>query len=75
MTAEYTNVSDFVVYKLRQLIKQFNKAQRPDIAKVLADALEKYIRGEHELTFVDGWPHIIKDTVNNAENIKKTEQD
>ena len=62
-STESDNVEDFVIYKMAALIKQYEKVQRLDIANVLQDALDKYIVGEHEIEFVDGWPHIVKEYV------------
>ena len=39
------------------------------MAKVLSIALKDYLEGKHDIVFVDGWPHIVKDSV------KKTEHD
>tara|TARA_B100000131_G_scaffold262895_1_gene259481 strand:- start:499 stop:735 length:237 start_codon:yes stop_codon:yes gene_type:complete len=59
---ENDNVIDFTEYKLHRLVDEFAKANRLDIATVLSDALDKYILGQLEITFVDGWPHIVKET-------------
>jgi hypothetical protein len=56
------NVDDFVEHKMHRLIEQYAKLNREDIATVLSDALDKYLMGEHEIVFVDGWPHIVKET-------------
>ena len=61
---EYTNVADFIEYKLLQMVKLYERAKRNDIAKVLLDALANYREGKHEIIFVDGWPHIVKETDN-----------
>ena len=60
--ANYHNVEDFVERKMLRLIKQYAKSKRPDIADVLRDALDEYLEGKHDITFVDGWPHIVKET-------------
>ena len=57
------NVKDFVVYKMTAMIKQYERMQRLDIANVLQDALDKYILGEYDIEFVDGWPHVVKEHV------------
>ena len=61
--AEYTNVQDFVERKLRVMIKQYAKSKRHDIAAVLSEALNNYLQGEYDIVFVDGWPHVVKETV------------
>jgi len=60
-----TNVSDFISYKLQRIIKKFQRAGRHDIANALDDALQRYAKGEIELTFVDNWPHIVKEKQRN----------
>ena len=60
-----TNVSDFITYKMHRIIKKFQRAGRQDIADVLTKALQRYANGEIELTFVDNWPHIIKEKKRN----------
>jgi hypothetical protein len=57
------NVADFVSYKMTAMIKQYSKAQRLDIAHVLQEALDLYVAGKHDIEFIDGWPHIVKETV------------
>ena len=74
MADDIDNLRDFTAYKLRKLAKQFDR-QRPDIARVLRDALQKYEAGEHQITFVDGWPHIVKETFKSAKSAEETEQD
>jgi hypothetical protein len=61
---EYTNVGDFIEHKLHRMVNQFAKIQRYDIAKVLSDCLDDYLLGKHDIIFVDGWPHIVKETDN-----------
>ena len=68
---EYANVEDFVEHKMHQLIAQHAKLQRDDIAKVLSEALDDYLLGKHEIVFVSGWPHIVKES---AKSGKGTEQ-
>ena len=60
---DIANVDDFVEHKMHQLIEQYAKLNREDIATVLSDALDDYLLGKHEIVFVDGWPHIVKDSV------------
>ena len=59
---EYVNVDDFVEHKMHRLITQYAKLNRDDIAKVLTEALDDYLLGKHELVFVNGWPHVVKET-------------
>ena len=59
---EYTNVDDFIVHKMKRMVTQFANIKRNDIAKVLNDALNDYLVGKHDIVFVDGWPHIVKET-------------
>ena len=59
---QYDNVIDFTEYKMHRLVDEYAKANRLDIATVLSDALDKYILGQVEITFVDGWPHIANGT-------------
>ena len=68
---EYNNVDDFIEYKMHRLIDQYAKMNRPDIAKVLSNALDDYLMDKHELVFVNGWPHVVKETV---ERDKRPEQ-
>jgi len=56
---EYDNVADFTSYKLTKLIHEMQKMQRLDIVKVLQDALLAYEDGELDVSFVDGWPHVL----------------
>ena len=56
---EYDNVEDFTAHKLIRLIHEMQKVQRPEIVKVLQDALLAYEDGEIEISFVEGWPHVL----------------
>ena len=47
---------DFTEFKLHRLIEYADKIARPDIAKQLSDALDKYLMDEIHIEFVDGWP-------------------
>ena len=68
---ELTNVDDFVEHKMHRLIEQYAKLNREDIAMVLSEALDKYLMGEHEIVFVDGWPHIVKESAKSAKGGKQ----
>ena len=54
----YENVIDFTEYKMLRLIDDLAKLQRLDIADVLSEALDKYLAGDIDLTFVAGWPYV-----------------
>ncbi len=55
--AEYDNVEDFIEHKMHALIKEFDEAQRFDIASVLSDALASYMVGDTDIIFVEGMPY------------------
>ena len=59
---EYPNVGDFVEHKMHRLIEQYANIGRADIATALSSALDDYLMGDHEIVFVDGWPHVVKET-------------
>ena len=59
---DYDNVEDFISHKLVRLIHEMQSIQRVEIVKVLQDALIAYEDGDIEVSFVDGWPHVIRDT-------------
>tara|TARA_R100000008_G_scaffold20616_1_gene10756 strand:+ start:2053 stop:2271 length:219 start_codon:yes stop_codon:yes gene_type:complete len=59
---KYANVDDFIIYKMQQLIDTYAKVKRADITKVLGEALDDYVQGKHDIIFVDGWPHIVKES-------------
>ena len=61
--ADYHNVEDFVERRLRDMIKTYAKSTRPDIAKVLEEALNNYMQGVYDIVFVDGWPHVVQESV------------
>jgi hypothetical protein len=60
--ANYHNVEDFVERRLRAMIKTYAKSKRPDIAKVLEEALNNYLQGNYDIVFVDGWPHVVQES-------------
>ena len=64
--ADYHNVEDFIERRLRTMIKTYANSSRPDIAKVLQEALNNYVQGVYDIVFVDGWPHVVKDTIKKA---------
>ena len=61
--ADYHNVEDFIERRLRDMVKTYAKSKRPDIAKVLEEALNNYLQGNYDIVFVDGWPHVVKESV------------
>ena len=65
---EYDNVTDFIAVRLRNLIRESDRMERHDMAKVLSIALKDYVEGKHDIVFVDGWPHIVKDSVERPEH-------
>jgi len=56
---DYDNVADFTSHKLASLASEMNASQRDEIAIVLQDALLAYEAGDIEVSFIDGWPHVI----------------
>ena len=68
--AKYDNVEDFIKRRMQRMISQYTKSKRHDIAKVLKDALNDYMQGEYEIIFVDGWPHVVKETVKKGKNMQ-----
>ena len=61
--ANYHNVEDFIERRLREMIKTYAKSSRPDIAKVLEEALNNYLQGNYDIVFVDGWPHVVQESI------------
>ena len=61
--ADYHNVEDFIERRLRVMIKTYAKSSRPDIAKVLEEALNNYLQGNYDIVFVDGWPHVVQESI------------
>ena len=61
--ADYHNVDDFIEHRLRVMIKTYAKSSRPDIAKVLEEALNNYLQGNYDIVFVDGWPHVVQESI------------
>ena len=64
--ANYHNVEDFIERRLCAMIKTYAKSERPDIAKVLEEALNNYLHGNYDIVFVGGWPHVVKDSIKKA---------
>ena len=59
---ENENVLDFTAYKMRNLIEDLASHGRLDYATAMQDALDSYLLGEIDISFVDGWPYVL-DTI------------
>ena len=56
---EENTLTDFVPYKMRELI-EFHAANGDEqVAEGLLKALNAYILGEIDISFEDGWPYVI----------------
>ena len=62
MTQENDNVADFTAYKMRSIIEDLASANRIDYANAMQDALDAYLLGEIDISFIDGWPYVL-DTI------------
>jgi hypothetical protein len=47
---------------MRNLIEDLAKQGRIDYANAMQDALDAYLLGEVQISFVDGWPYVL-DTI------------
>ncbi len=56
------NVADFTAYKMRNIIEDLAKQGRTDYADAIQHALDSYLMGEVQISFVDGWPYVL-DTI------------
>ncbi len=56
------NLADFTAYKMRSLIEDLAKQGRTDYANAMQDALDAYLLGELQISFIDGWPYVL-DTI------------
>ena len=56
------NLVDFTAYKMRSIIEDLAKQGRADYAMAIQDALDSYLLGEIDITFIDGWPYVVEDT-------------
>jgi len=59
---ELNNLADFTAYKMRSLIEDLAKQGRTDYASAIQDALNAYLLGELQISFIDGWPYVLEDT-------------
>jgi len=59
---ELNNLADFTAYKMRSLIEDLAKQGRSDYARAIQDALDAYLLGEVQISFMDGWPYVL-DTI------------
>jgi len=56
------NLLDFTAYKMRNLIEDLATVGRIDYANAIQDALDSYLLGEIDISFIDGWPYVV-DTI------------
>jgi len=56
------NLLDFTAYKMRSLIEDLAKQGRTDYANAIQDALDAYLLGEVQISFMGGWPYVL-DTI------------
>jgi hypothetical protein len=54
------NLLDFTAYKMRSLIEDLAKQGRSDYANAMQDALDSYLLGEVNISFIDGWPYVLE---------------
>ena len=57
-TEEESTVTDFIPYKMRELIEFYSYQGEEQTAEGLLKALNAYILGEVDITFEDGWPYV-----------------
>jgi len=53
------NLLDFTAYKMRSLIEDLAKQGRSDYANAMQDALDAYLLGEVQISFMGGWPYVL----------------
>ena len=54
------NLIDFTAYKMRSIIEDLAKRGRTDYANAMQDALDSYLVGDIQISFVDGWPYVLE---------------
>ena len=54
------NLLDFTAYKMRNLIEDLAKQGRTDYANAIQDALDLYLLGEVNISFIDGRPYVLE---------------
>ena len=57
------NLIDFTAYKMRNIIEDLAKQGRTDYADAIQHALDSYLMGEVQISFIDGWPYVLE-TIN-----------
>ena len=57
-TEEENTLTDFIPYKMRELIEFYAYQGDEQVAEGLLNALNAYILGEIDITFEDGWPYV-----------------
>ncbi len=56
---EENTLTDFIPYKMRELIEFYAYQGNEQVAEGLLKALNAYILGEVDIAFEDGWPYVI----------------
>ena len=56
---EQDTVTDYIPYKMRELIEYYAYHGEVQTAEGLLKALNAYILGEIDISFEDGWPYVI----------------
>ena len=54
------NLIDFTAYKMRSIIEDLAKRGRTDYANAMQDALDSYLVGDIQISFVDGWLYVLE---------------
>ena len=54
------NLLDFTAYKMRNIIEDLAKQGRTDYADAMQHALDSYLMGEVQISFIDGWPYVLE---------------
>ena len=55
---EQDTVTDYIPYKMRELIEFHASQGNEQVAEGLLNALNAYILGEVDITFEEGWPYV-----------------
>ena len=67
---EESTVTDFIPYKMRELIEFYAYQGDEQVAEGLLKALNAYILGEIDIAFEDGWPYVIMEGNEISEDTK-----
>ena len=70
-TEEENTVTDFIPYKMRELIEFHASQGNEQVAEGLLNALNAYILGEVDIAFEDGWPYVIMEGNEINEDLKE----